>query len=149
MCKIGWPPGHLDRVFRCNLTVTGFVTMFVLPPCIYPGDFFDYFIRDYFRFLDGIFYMWLLNFDIKPFCKLITDLDQDLKVIFWKLSSDIKVLDVNIKFVDNHLHIGIYQNPRILWVIQNTIFVTRLTEKHELVILSDTQCKNCHRQSRF
>ena len=81
-CKIGWPPGHLDRVFRCNLTVTGFVTMFVLPPCIYPGYFFDYFIRDYFRFLDVIFYMWLLNFDIKPFCKLITDFDQDLKVIF-------------------------------------------------------------------
>ena len=34
---------------------------------IYARDFVHYFIRNYFRFFEDIFEIWLLNFEIKPF----------------------------------------------------------------------------------
>ena len=54
------------------------IKMFTLLPQIYPRDFVDYFVRNYFRFLDDIFHTWLINFDIEPFYKLINELDADL-----------------------------------------------------------------------
>ena len=33
----------------------------------HPSDFVDYFVSNYFRFLDDIFHTWLTNFDIEPF----------------------------------------------------------------------------------
>ena len=83
---------------------------FVLPQ-IYPRDFADYFVRNYFRFLDDIFHAWLINFDIEPFYKLINELDPDLKFIFKKLTTDINFSDINIKLVDNQLHFHIYHKP--------------------------------------
>ena len=74
-------------------------------------DFVDYFVRNYFRFLDGIFHTWLINFDIKPFYKLINELDPDLKFILEKRNTDINFLDINIKIVDNQLHFDIYHKP--------------------------------------
>ena len=75
---------------------------------IYPRDFVDYFVCNYFRFLDDIFQTWLINFDIEPFYKLINELDPDLKFIFEKLTADINFLDINIKISDNQLHFDIY-----------------------------------------
>ena len=44
-------------VVATNLTVAYFeVKMFALLPQIYPRDFVDYFVRNYFRFLDDIFH---------------------------------------------------------------------------------------------
>ena len=40
--------------------------MLALLPQIYPRDFVDYVVRNYFRFLDDIFQTWLINFDIEP-----------------------------------------------------------------------------------
>ena len=85
--------------------------MLPLLPQIYPRDFVDYVVRNYFRFLDDIFQTWLINFDIEPFYKLINELDPDLKFIFEKRNTDINFLDINNKIVDNQLHFDIYHKP--------------------------------------
>ena len=53
------------------------VKMFALLPQLYPQDFVDFFICNYFRFLDNVFHKWLDNFDIEPFYSMINDLDSD------------------------------------------------------------------------
>ena len=58
------------------------IKLFALLPQIYPRDFVDFLLRNYFRFLDDIFHKWLENFDIKQFYDLISSLDEDLKFIF-------------------------------------------------------------------
>ena len=104
--------GTIFAVVGSNLTVAYFeVKMFALLPQIYPRDFVDYFVRNYFRFLDDIFHTWLINFDIEPFYKLINELDPDLKFIFEKLTTDINFLDINIKIVENQLYFDIYHKP--------------------------------------
>ena len=80
-------------------------------PQIYPRDLVDSCVRNYFRFLDDIFHTWLGNFDIKPFYKLINELDPDLKFSFEKRTTDINLLDINIKIVDNQLNFDIYHKP--------------------------------------
>ena len=83
--------GTIFAVVGSNLTVAYFeVKMFALLPQIYPRDFVDYFVCNYFRFLDDIFHTWLINFDIEPFYRLINELDPDLKFIFEKLTTDLK-----------------------------------------------------------
>ena len=62
------------------------VKMFALLPQLCPQDFVDFFIRNYFRFLDDVFHKWLDNFDIEPFYSMINkNLDPDLKLIFGNL----------------------------------------------------------------
>ena len=101
--------GTIFAIVGSNVTVAYYeVKMFALLTQIYPRDFVDYFVCNYFRFLDDIFHTWLVNFDIEPFYKLINELDQDLKFIFEKLTTDIKFLDINIKIVDNQLHFDVY-----------------------------------------
>ena len=66
----GTAMGTIFAVVGSNLTVAYFeVKMFALLPQIYPRDFLDYFVRNYFRFLDDIFHTWLISFDIEPFYK--------------------------------------------------------------------------------
>ena len=49
--------GTIFVVVGGNLTVAYFeVKMFALLPQTYPRDFVDYFVRNYFRFLDDIFH---------------------------------------------------------------------------------------------
>ena len=104
--------GTIFAVVGSNLTVAYFeLKMFALLPQIYPRDFADYFVRNFFRFLDDIFNTWLINFDIEPFYKLINELDPDLKFIFETLTTDINFLDINIKIVDNQFHFDIYHKP--------------------------------------
>ena len=111
----GTAMGTIFAVVGSNLTVGYFeVKMFALLPQIYFRDFVDYFARNYFRFLDDIFHTWLINFDIKPFYKLINEFNPDLKFIFKKLTTDIKFLDINIKIVANQLHFDIYHKPILL-----------------------------------
>ena len=95
--------------FGSNSTVAYFeVKMFALLPQIYPQDFADYFVSNYFRFLEDIFHTWLINFDIEPLYKLINELDPDLKFTLEKFTIDINFLDINIKIVDNQLNFDIY-----------------------------------------
>ena len=72
------------------------IKMFAVLPQLYPQDFVDFFIRNYFRFLDDVFYKWLDNFDIKPFDSMINNLDPDLKFIFENPSKSLNFLDINI-----------------------------------------------------
>ena len=73
----GTTMGTIFAVVGSNLTVASFeVKMFSLLPQIYPRDFVDYCVRNYFRFLDDIFHTWLINSDIEPFYKSINELDQ-------------------------------------------------------------------------
>ena len=103
----GTAMGTIFAVVGSNYSVAYFeVKMFALLPQIYTRDFVDYFVRNYFRFLDDIFHTWLINFDIEPFYKLINELDPDLKFIFEKLTTDIP-----LSIVDNQLHFDIYHKP--------------------------------------
>ena len=43
------------------------VKMFALLPQPYPQDFVDFFICNYFWFLDDVFHQWLINFEIELF----------------------------------------------------------------------------------
>ena len=89
--------GTIFAVVSSNLTAASFeVKVSSLLPQIYRRDFVDYFVRNYFRFLDDIFHTWLINFDIETFYKLINELDPDLKFIFEKLTTNINFLDINI-----------------------------------------------------
>ena len=73
-------------VVGSNLTVAYFeIKMFALLPQIYSRDCVDYFVCNYFRFLDNIFHTLLISFDIEPFYKLINELDPDLKFILENL----------------------------------------------------------------
>ena len=72
------------------------VKMFALLPQLYPQDFVDFFIRNYFRFLDDVFHKWLDNFDGEPFYSMINNLDLDLKLIFENPPKSLNYLDINI-----------------------------------------------------
>ena len=56
--------------------------LLALLPQVYPQDFADFLLPNYFEFLVDIFHKWLENFDIKQFYDLINSLDEDLKFIF-------------------------------------------------------------------
>ena len=82
-----------------------------LLPQIYPEDFVDFLLRNYFRFLDNIFHKWLENFDIKQFYDLINRLDEDLTFIFENPSRTLNFLDIQLKVVNNTLVFDIYYKP--------------------------------------
>ena len=57
----GTTMGTIFVVVGSNLMVAYFEEkMFAILPQIFPKDFVDFFIRNYFRFLDGIFHKWLI-----------------------------------------------------------------------------------------
>ena len=83
------------------------VKMFALVLQLYPQDFVDFFIRNYFLFLD-IFHKWLDNFDIEPFYSMIYSLDSDLNFIFENPSKSLNFLDINIQITENNLVFDIH-----------------------------------------
>ena len=87
------------------------IKLFVLLPQLYPQDFVDLLLRNYFRFLDDIFHKWLENFDIKKFYDLINSLDEDLKFIFENPSRTLNFLDIQLKIVNDALVFDIYYKP--------------------------------------
>ena len=57
--------GTIFAVVASNLTVGDFEQkMFAILPQIYSKDFVDFFIRNYFPFLDDVFHKWLIQFNI-------------------------------------------------------------------------------------
>ena len=87
------------------------IKLFALLPQVYPQDFVDFLLRNYFRFLDDIFHKWLENFDIKKFYDLINSLDEDLKFIFENPSRTLNFLDIQLKIVNDALVFDIYYKP--------------------------------------
>ena len=108
----GFAMGTKTAVDCANLIV-GFLElrMFALLPTVYPRDVVDFIIRNYFRLLDDIFYIWLTDFDISKFYEIFENLDSDLKFIFSHLSLTENFLDIAFKIVDNKLIMSIYHKP--------------------------------------
>ena len=71
--------------------------MFSLLPQVYPQNFVDFMLQNYFGFLDDIFHKWLENFDIKKFYDLIDSLDEDLKLICENPSRFLNFPDIQLK----------------------------------------------------
>ena len=87
------------------------VKIFASLPQLYPQDFVDFFIRNYFRFLDDVFHKWLDNFDIEPFYSMINNLDPGLKFIFENPSKSLNFLNINVRIVENNLVLDIHCKP--------------------------------------
>ena len=51
------------------------------------------------------------NFAIKPFYKMINNLDPDVKFISTNTSKTLHFIDINIEIVDNNLVFDIYYEP--------------------------------------
>ena len=85
-------------------------TLALLLP-LYLQHFVDFFISNYFRFLDDIFHKWLDNFDIESFYSMINNLETDLKSIFENPSKSLNFLDINIRIVENNLVFDIHYQP--------------------------------------
>ena len=59
-------------VVGSNLRVAYFEEkMFAILPQIYPKDFVNFFIRNYFQFSDDVFHKWLIKFNIQTFYKIM------------------------------------------------------------------------------
>ena len=85
--------------------------MFAILPQIYPKDFVDFFIRNYFRFLDDVFHKWLMQCNIQDFYKVKNELDPDLQFIFKELTKNINFPNTNLKIINKKLHSDIYHKP--------------------------------------
>ena len=100
--------GTIFDVVGSNLTVAYFKEkMFAILPQIYPKDFVDFFNRNYFRFLDGVFHKWLIEFYIQD----LNELDPDLQFIFEELTKNISFFDINLKIINKKLHFDVYHKP--------------------------------------
>ena len=105
--------GTIFPVVGSNLTVAcSEEKMFAILPQIYPKDFVDFFIRNYFRFLDDVFYTWLIQDLFKMaiqtnLYKIMNEIDLDLQFIFEELTRNINFLDINLKIINNKLYFDI------------------------------------------
>ena len=103
--------GTIFAAVGSNQTVAYFEEkMFAILPQIHPKDFVDFFIHNYFRFLD-IFHKWLIQFNIQDFYKIMNELDPDLQLIFEELTKNINFLDINLKMINSKLHFDVYHKP--------------------------------------
>ena len=68
----GTAMGIIFVVVGSNLRVAYFEEkMFAILPQIYPKDFVNFFIRNYFQFSDDVFHKWLIKFNIQTFYKIM------------------------------------------------------------------------------
>ena len=87
------------------------IKLFALLPQLYPQDFVDFLLQNYFRFLDDIFCKCLENFDIKQFYDLINSVDEDVEFFFENPSRTLIFLDIQLKIVNSTLVFNIYYRP--------------------------------------
>ena len=87
------------------------IKMFALLPQLYPQDFVDFLIHNYFQFLDDVVHKWQENFDIEPFYNMINNLDIDLKSIFENHSKSLNFFGINLQIVESNLVFDIYYKP--------------------------------------
>ena len=104
----GTAMGTKFAVVASNLVVVyKEIKLFALLPQVYPQDFVDFLLRNYFRFLDNIFQKRLENFDIKQFYDSL----EDLKFIFKNPSTTLNFIDIQLKVVNNTLVFDINYKP--------------------------------------
>ena len=91
----GFAMGTKAAVQCANLAVAYLeVKMFAILPTLYPRDFVDFIIRNYFRLLDDIIHAWLSKFDITQFYEVFDSLDDDLKFLFSISAKNANFLDL-------------------------------------------------------
>ena len=108
----GTAMGTPFAVVYANLVVA-FIedSMFKKLPEIYPKDIVESFIKNYFRFLDDVFYKRKEDFDINGIYQLLDELNPDIKFIFEELSTEQCFMDVKCVVVNNILKFDIYYKP--------------------------------------
>ena len=86
--------GTIFAIVGSNITVAYFEEkIFAILPHIYPKDFFaDFFICNYFRFLDDVVHKWLKQFNFQDFYEIMKELDPDLQFIFEEYTANINFL---------------------------------------------------------
>ena len=88
------------------------VKMFDILPSLYPLDFVDFIIRNYFRLLDDIIHAWLSEFNITQFYEVFSSLDDNLNFIFSELSNNVDFLDIHLNIDGNgSLVMDVYHKP--------------------------------------
>ena len=87
------------------------VKAFEMLPTHYPIDFVNFFIENYFRFLDDVDYSWLEDFDPKPFQRLFNELDPNMRFIFSDLAKECDFLDVHSKVVGYEVELDVFRKP--------------------------------------
>ena len=126
-------------VVGSNLVVTNEeVKMLPLLRQLYPQDFVDFVIRNYFRFLDQVFHKWLDNFDIEPFYSMINNLDPNLK---FNPSKSSNFLYVNIRIVENNLVFDIhYKRTNSFNYLTYTSCHPPHTKRQYITVISKAYC---------
>ena len=85
--------------------------MFAILPTLYPCDFVDFIIRNYFRLLDDIIHAWLSKFDITQFYEVFDSLDDSLKFLFSTLAKNANFLDLRFNVECDHHIMDVYHKP--------------------------------------
>ena len=106
----GTAMGTTFAVVGSNLVVAYMeLKLFEILPKVYPREFVDMLVRNYFRFLDDVFHKWLTHFHID---NAINGLDPDLKFIMDEMTTDTNYLDVNLQINNkNELQFDKYHKP--------------------------------------
>ena len=108
----GTATGTTFAVVGANLVVAyKEVHLFQILPEIFPREYVEWFITNYFRFLDDVCHKWLRNFDLEDFAKAINEMDKDLVFIMDAIKEETHYLDVKMKIIDNEIHFDIYHKP--------------------------------------
>ena len=108
----GTATGTNFAVVGANLVVAyKEVHLFILLPEIYPQDFVDWFIRNYFRFLDDLCHKWRMKFDIEIFSQTLNEMDADLQFIMDQIRKKSHYLDVFMEIVSREVVFDVYHKP--------------------------------------
>ena len=108
----GFAMGTKAAVNCANLSLAYLeVKAFDQLPKLYPVDFVNFFIENYFRFLDDVDYSWLEDYDPKPFQSLFNELDPKTQFIFSLLSKESDFLDIHKKVVDYEVELDVFRKP--------------------------------------
>ena len=109
---LGTAMGTPAAVVYANLTVAYIESkMFDRLPELYSVDTVDFFMNNYFRFLDDIFFKWKDEFDISALYELFNNADPNIKFLFEELALQQKNLDVKCAVDDNIINFDIYHKP--------------------------------------
>ena len=105
--------GTPAAVIYANLAVAYIESkMFEMLPQLYPTDIVEFFMKNYFRFLDDVFYKWKDDiFDISALYELFNNADPNIKFIFEDLALEQNFLDVKCLVDNNNINFDIYYKP--------------------------------------
>ena len=108
----GTATGTTFAVVGANLVVAyKEVKLFAILPELYPRDFVEWFIMNYFRFLDDLCHKWRKRFDLRAFAEALNAMDMDLEFIMDIIAEQTHYLDVNMYKDGGRIHFDVYHKP--------------------------------------